>query len=169
MLKGFGGHFYGTLKMPELLTTGTPSNKELAEKTQWEKEKCSSKSLLTQKLLDSMMVLIHSRKLVKERWDEVVKEYMLKSEYVKMGLRAKFLGMKCTDKGGVREFLEGLWLKKCQAGVKIEENDYFLVIISSLPAAMVNFTLSQLAAACFSSTKTITSNNLISMVIEEAN
>ena len=86
------------------------------------------KSLLTQKLPDSTMVLIHSKKLVKERWDEVVKEYMLKSEYAKTGLRAKFLGMKCTDKGGVREFLEGLQLKKeelCQARVEIEENDYF--------------------------------------------
>ena len=32
--KGFWGHFNGTLKMPELPTTGTPSDKELAEKTQ---------------------------------------------------------------------------------------------------------------------------------------
>ena len=169
--KGFWGHFDGTSKMPELLTTGTPSDKELAEKTQWEKDERSSKSLLTQKLPDSTMVLIHSKKLVKERWDEVVKEYMLKSEYAKTGLRAKFLGMKCTDKGGVREFLEGLWLKKeelCQARVEIEEDDYFLVIISSLPAAMVNFASRQLAAARFSSTKTITSNDLISMLIEEA-
>ena len=140
--KGFWGHFNGTSKMPELPTTGTPSNKELAEKTQWEKDKRSSKSLLTQKLPDSTMVLIHSKKLVKERWDEVVKEYTLKSEYAKTGLRAKFLGMKYTDKGGVREFLEGLRLKKeelCQAGVEIEENDYFSVIISSLRAAMANF------------------------------
>ena len=101
----------------------------------------------------------------------MVKEYTLKSEYVKTGLRAKFLGMKCTYKGGVREFLEGLRLKKeelCQARVEIEENDYFLVIISSLPAAMANFTSSQLVAAHFSSTKTITSNDLISMLIEEA-
>ena len=116
-------------------------------------------------------MLIHSKKLVKERWDEVVKEYTLKSKYTKTGLRAKFLGMKCMDKGGVREFLEGLQLKKeelCQAGVEIEENNNFLVIISSLPAAMANFASSQLAAVHFSSTKTITSNDLISMLIEEA-
>ena len=113
--KRFWGHFDGTSKMPELPTTGTPSDKELAEKTQWEKDECSSKSLLTQKLPDSTMVLIHSKKLVKERWDEVVKEYTLKrlkSKYAKTGLRAKFLGMKCMDKGGVREYLEGLQLKK---------------------------------------------------------
>ena len=64
----------------------------------------------------------------------VVKEYTLKSEYAKTGLRAKFLGMRCTDKGGVREFLEGLRLKKeelSQAGVDIDEKDYFSVIVSS--------------------------------------
>ena len=29
--------------MPKLPTTGTPSDKELAEKTQWEKDECSLK------------------------------------------------------------------------------------------------------------------------------
>jgi hypothetical protein len=95
----------------------------------------------------------------------------LKSKYAKTGLRAKFLGMKCSDKGGVREFLEGLRLKKeelCQAGVDINEKDCFSIIISSLPAAMSNFASSQLAAAHFFGTKTITTNNLIPMLIEEA-
>ena len=149
-----------------------PTEAESAAKTQWEKDERSSKSLLTQKLPDSTMVLIHSKTSVKERWDEVVKEYTLKSKYVKTGLRAKFLSMRCGDKGSVREFLEGLWLKKeelSQAGVNIDENTYFLVIISSLPPAMSNFALSQLAAAHFSGTKTITSSDLISMLIEEAN
>ena len=102
---------------------------------------------------------------------EVVKEYTAKSEYAKTGLRVKFLGMKCMDKGGVREFLEGLRLKKeelSQAGVAIEEADYLSVILSSLPPAMSNFASSQLAAARFSATKTIMSSDLISMLIEEA-
>lgn len=117
------------------------------------------------------MVLIHSKPTVKERWEKVVKEYMLKSKYAKTGLRAKFMSMKCSDKGGVREFLEGLQLKKeelSQAGVNINKKDYFSVIISSLPPAMLNFTSSQLVAAHFSGTKTITSNNLISILLEEA-
>src|SRR5271168_741488 len=167
--KEFWGHFDGTSKTPVLSTP--PSKPELAAKSQWEKDERSSKSLLTQKLPDSTMVLIHSKMSVKERWDEVVKEYTLKSEFAKTGLRAKFLGMRCTDKGGVREFLEGLRLKKeelCQAGVDIDEKDYFSVIISSLPAAMSNFASSQLAAARFSGTRTITSSDLISMLIEEA-
>jgi hypothetical protein len=146
--KGFWGHFDGTSVIPTLSTP--PVAAEVAEKTQWEKDERSSKSLLTQKLPDSTLVLIHSKKSVKERWEAVVKEYTLKSEYAKTGLRAKFLGMRCTDKGGVREFLEGLRLKKeelVQAGVDIDEKDYFSVILSSLPPAMSNFASSQLAAA----------------------
>ena len=99
-------------------------------------------------------------------------EYKLKSEYAKTGLRTKFLGMKSSDKGGVRECLEGLRLKKeelCQAGVEIDKKDYFSMIISSLPPAMSNFASSQLAAAHFSVTKTLSSSELISMLIEEAN
>src|ERR1700678_1351900 len=167
--KGFWGHFDGSSVSPAL--SNPPTDAELAAKTQWEKDERSSKSLLTQKLPDSTLVLIHSQTSVKGRWDAVVKEYTLKSEYAKTGLRAKFLGMRCTDKGGVRKFLEGLRLKKeelCQAGVDIDEKDYFSVIISSLPTAMSNFASSQLAAARFFGTKTITTNDLISMLIEEA-
>ena len=57
----------------------------------------------------------------------------IESKYAKTGLQAKFLGMRCTDKGGVREFLEGLQLKKeelCQARVNIDKKDYFSVTIS---------------------------------------
>src|ERR1700679_9751 len=108
--KGFWGHFDGSSVSPAL--SNPPTDAELAAKTQWEKDERSSKSLLTQKLPDSTLVLIHSQTSVKGRWDAVVKEYTLKSEYAKTGLRAKFLGMRCTDKGGVREFLEGLRLKK---------------------------------------------------------
>ena len=167
--KGFWGHFDGTSTCP--VPSNPPADHQLAAKSQWEKDKRSSKSLLTQKLLDLTMVLIHSKTTVKERWDEVMKEYSAKSEYARTGLRAKFLGMKCTDKGGVREFLEGLRLKKeelSQARVVINEMDYLSVILSSLPPAMSNFASSQLAAARFSATKTITSSDLISMLIEEA-
>ena len=167
--KGFWGHFDGSTKAPTLSTP--PTQPELAAKTQWEKDERSSKSLLTQKLPDSTLVLIHLKTTVKERWDAVVKEYTEKSEYAKTGLRAKFLGLRCMDKGGVREFLEGLRLKKeelVQAGVEIEEKDYLSVILSSLPPAMANFASSQLAAAHFYGTKTIMSTDLISMLIEEA-
>jgi hypothetical protein len=78
---------------PCICLSSPPTEEEIAKKIQWEKDERSSKSLLTQKLLDLTMVLIHSKPTVKERWDEVVKEYTLKSKYAKMGMRAKFLAM----------------------------------------------------------------------------
>ena len=45
--KGFWGHFDGTSVIPTLSTP--PVAAEVAEKTQWEKDERSSKSLLTQK------------------------------------------------------------------------------------------------------------------------
>ena len=47
----------------------------------------------------------------------------------------KFMGKQCPERGNPREFLEGLRVKKeelAQAGVVINEKDYFSVIISSL-------------------------------------
>jgi hypothetical protein len=167
--KGFWGHFDGTSARPTLSTP--PTEPELEKQLQWDKDERSARSLLTQKLPDSTVVLIHSKTSVKERWGEVVKEYTLKSEYARTGLRAKFLGMKCTDRGGVREFLEGLRLKKeelSQAGVDIDEKDYFSVIISSLPPSMSNFASSQMAAARFSATKVLLSTDLLPILIEEA-
>ena len=53
-------------------------------------------------------------------------------------------------------------------GVDIDEKDYHSMIISSLPYSLANFALNQLAAAkLYSSTKTITSDTLISLISKE--
>ena len=80
--------------------------------------------------------------------------------------------MRCLEKGNLRDFLEGLRVKKeemAQAGVNVNEKDYFSIIISSLPYSLSNFASSQLAAAQFLSTKKITPDNLLSMLLEESN
>ena len=53
--KGFWGHFDGSSTKPEIDTPST--EQQLAALSQWEKDERSSKSLLTQKLPDSTMVL----------------------------------------------------------------------------------------------------------------
>ena len=114
--------------------------------------------------------MIHSKDTVKERWDAVVMEYSKKSAYAQTDLRAKFLAMRCPDKGNPREFLEGLRVKReelSQAGVVIDEKDYFSVIISSLPFSLSNFASNQLAATQFS-TRKITPDDLLSMLLEES-
>ena len=63
--KGFWGHFDGMLTCPVL--DNPPEDHQLAAKTQWDKDERSSKSLLTRKLPDSTMVLVHLKSTAKER------------------------------------------------------------------------------------------------------
>jgi hypothetical protein len=49
--------------------------------------------LLTQKLPDSTVVLIHGKKTVRKRWEAVVREFSRKSAYAQADLHAKFMGM----------------------------------------------------------------------------
>jgi hypothetical protein len=138
--KGFWGHFDGTSMCPELSSPATAE--ETAAKNQWEKDKWSAKSLLTQKIPDSMLMQVHSKMSMKEQWEAIVKEYTDKGAYAQTELRSKFLESRCPDKGNVREFLESLCVKReelAQVGVTIDDKDYLSTIVASLPYALSNF------------------------------
>jgi len=169
--KGFWGHFNGTVSKPTATDPDAPTATETAAIAQWDKDERSAKSLLTQKLPDSTVVMVHGKKTVRERWEVVVKEFSKKSAYAQADMRAKFMAMRCPDKGNPREFLEGLRVRKeelAQAGVVVDEKDYFSVIISSLPYALSNFASSQLAAAQYLSDCKISPDDLLSMLLEES-
>ena len=68
-VKGFWGHFDGSLSPP--VTTATFSDTNKTTLVQWEKDERSVKTLLTQQLLDSLVMEIHSKKSVKERWEAI--------------------------------------------------------------------------------------------------
>jgi len=148
------------------------TSKEIAAKSQWEKDERSAKSLLTQKLPDSTLMKVHTKPTVQERWEAVMKEYTEKGAYAQMDMRAKFLALRCPEKGNVRDFLDELQVKKeelVQVGVVIDNKDYLSTIISSLPFSLSSFALAQLAAArMFASTKTIEPDVLMSLLMEEA-
>jgi hypothetical protein len=85
---------------------------------------------------------IHMKVTVRERWEAVVKEYTEKGAYAQMDMCAKFLASRCPKKGNVREFLDKLQTRKeelAQVGVEIDDKDYLLTIISSLPVTRCNF------------------------------
>ena len=79
------------------------------------------------------------------------------SAYMQVDMQAKFMAMRCPDKRNLREFLEGLRVKKkkelVQAGVEVGEKNYFSIIISSFLYILSNFTLSQLVVAQYLSLK----------------
>ena len=100
----------------------------------------------------------------------MVKEFSKRSAYAQTDLCAKFMAMCCLEKTNPREFLESLRLKKeelSQAGVMIEEKDYFSVILSSLPFSLSNFASNLLAAAQFSM-RIMGPDDLLPMLMEES-
>lgn len=169
--KGFWGHFNGTIPYP---TVSSPSTSiERALLAQWQKDERSTKSLLTQKIPDSALMLLWNKNTVEERWAVIRKEYTQKGTYAQTDLRTSFLKSKCPDKGNVKEFLDNLRTKKeelAAVGVEISETDYRSTIISSLPFWLSNFASGQLAAAkLYSATKTIDPDALMLLISEEYN
>jgi hypothetical protein len=167
--KGFWDHFDGSSSAP--VTTTSSTEAELTAKKQWDKDERSAKTLLTQRLPDSTVMEIHSKKTVKERWEAVVKEYTVKGAYAQTEMRAKFLMSRCPEKGNARDFLRGLRLKKeelAQVGVKISDEDYLSTIISSLPDALSNFASMQMSWTFQQSQQTMDANTLMTMLLQEA-
>jgi len=183
--KGYWGHFDGISECPaatkpeDLPATtadapapAAPSAEDLAAAiNQWNKNKPSVKSLLTQKIPNSALMHIQNKKSVKKCWDTITSEYTKKGTFVQTDLWMHFLESKCPDKGNIQQFLDELHMEQeelATVGVDIDEKDYHSTIISSLPYSLANFTLNQLATAkLYSSTKTITPDTLISLISEE--
>src|SRR6266567_7956404 len=180
--KGFWGHFDGSEPRPVVsaAATATPvdhdAQTKLAEalamqQLQWDKNERSAKSLLTQKIPDSTLMRVHSKKTVKECWDAIVVEYTSKGAYAQTDLRQKFMEMRCADNDNVCEFLDDLrvkWEELASVGVDIDEKDYHSTILASLPFALSNFASAQLAAArMWAPTKTINPDDLILLINEE--
>jgi len=169
--KGFWGHFTSTKLRPTADIPGaeavavavavpaegdkvpppilTAEELAVAQK-QWDKDELSAKSLLTQKIPDSTLMRIHTKKTVCERWEAIITEYTEKGAYAQTDLCKEFLRSKCPNRSNVREFLDNLRVKRkelASVGVKISEDDYHSTIINSLPNSLANFASLQLAAA----------------------
>ncbi|KAJ8507986.1 hypothetical protein ONZ45_g9696 [Pleurotus djamor] len=177
--KGFLGHFDGTTPHPAALTTQSPQGgtaaaaqtRDLAEEVaQWEKNERSAKSLLTQKIPDSTLILIQGKKSVKDRWDAVVSEYTDKDAFAKSDLRNEFMSMRCPAKGNVKEFLENLRVRREELitmDVEINEIDYRSTIISSLPPNLSSYASAIMTAVYTATRKQIEPNLLIQSVSAE--
>ena len=59
--KGYWGHFNGTVSRPTAANPASPTATETTAIAQWDKDERSAKSLLTQKLPDSTVILIHAK------------------------------------------------------------------------------------------------------------
>src|SRR6267378_2273585 len=102
--KGFWGHFTGTKICPAAKATpADPDNPTLAAEElttaqkQWDKDELSAKSLLTQKIPDSTLMCVHTKKTVRERWEAIVTKYTEKGAYAQTDPCKDFLKSKCPN------------------------------------------------------------------------
>jgi len=103
----------------------------------------------------------------------IVREYTEKGIFAQMELCARFLKVKCPEKGDIRQFLDDLCVKQEELAtmdVEINEKDYCSTIISSLPIHLSNFASNQLAVARLyaPTTETIEPDALISLIAKES-
>jgi hypothetical protein len=82
--KGYWGHFDGTSKAPSLGSPATESETEAL--ATWNKNEHTVKALLTQKIPDSVLILVHSHSLVRECWAVIVAKYSEKGTFAQMEL-----------------------------------------------------------------------------------
>ena len=166
--KGFWEHFDGSTRPPVI--SESPTAAEIATRSQWDKNERSAKALLTQRLPDSTVMEIHAKKTVRERWEAVVREYTVKGVHAQTEIQAKFLTMRCPEKGNAKEFLRGLRLKKeelVQVRVKISDEEYLSTIISSLPNTLANFASMQMAWTLQQTSKSMDAGTLMTMLLQE--
>jgi gag-polypeptide of LTR copia-type len=132
--KSLWGYFDGTITQPTVSTPPAAGEEDALAK--WVKEDRTAKALLTHRIPDSTLIRVHSKPSLKDRRDLMVKEYSSKGAFAQADLRTQFMDSRCPDKGNVREFLDGLCVKREELatfGVDIEIKDYCSTIIKSLP------------------------------------
>lgn len=88
--KGFFGHFDGTTPRPPPVVAADKTSTDV-EGLKWDKDERAARSLLTQKLPDSALMLVHNVASVSEHWKILKTKYTEKGAYARTYLRRQFL------------------------------------------------------------------------------
>ncbi|KAG5715707.1 hypothetical protein E4T56_gene198 [Termitomyces sp. T112] len=124
---------------------------------------------------DLAVMKLHCHKTVAEAWAALTKEYTQKGTFTQTQLCTEFLGMRCPDKGDVCAFLDSLQVKKeelASVGLDINDKDYHLTIIGSLPPSLATYansllTATKLLSSSMHDSSNIDSDTLIIVISEE--
>ena len=123
--KDLWGHLDGSTTCPKYPDPMSADQK--TEVNKWVKDKRMAKHLLAQRIPDSTALQVQKKMTVAEMWAEITKEYMEKGVYAQTDLRVQFLKLKLAKGADVRQFLDGLQMKREElvaVGVNIDEKDY---------------------------------------------
>ena len=146
--KDLWGHLDGSTARPSYTNPLTPEQQ--TEVNKWVKDEWMAKHLLAQQIPDLTALQVQKKTTMAEMWAEITKEYMKKGTYTQTDPCVQFLESKLAKGADIWQFLDGLQMKREElvaVGVDINEKDYRLMIIKSLPNLLANFASSQLTAA----------------------
>ncbi|KZT27770.1 hypothetical protein NEOLEDRAFT_1021166, partial [Neolentinus lepideus HHB14362 ss-1] len=146
--KRLWGHFSGVVTMPQA-QSAMLTDDEREKMTKWEDNEVTAQYLLSQKLPDSTFLRYRNCHTVTDRWAAIRDEFTHKGLHMQADICRHFMASKCSLKGNVRDFLEGLLMKKeelASIGVDISDKDLRATIVACLPEALSHFTAQTLAS-----------------------
>src|SRR5882762_10183578 len=117
---------------------------------EWDKNECTVKYMLTQRLPDSTLIHIQCYVTIAEQWSAIIEEYTKKGESAQAELWRDFMELCCGASANVWQFLNDLQTQKEEilaCGVNINDDDYRVTIIRSIPKDLADFASSTLSAA----------------------
>ena len=165
-------HFSGTPGRPVPADANKVTDEEKKAQDEWDQDEVVARYLLSQRLPDSTAVRLKGLSTAKERWDKVIAEFSVKSQYAETDMLTAFSEMRCPRGGDVRSFLGSLRVKReelAAVGVKMSDKEYRSAIIKSIPEEMSKFASSLLTAArVLQPTTSIDPDILIDHLSEEA-
>ncbi|KAI9459736.1 hypothetical protein BJY52DRAFT_1186356 [Lactarius psammicola] len=139
---------------------------------EWKHEETIAKYILSQRLPNSTAVCLKTLQSAKERWDKVMTEFSVKSQYAETDLLTTFSKMCCPRGGDVRTFLGQMCVKReelATVGVTMTEKEYRSAIIKAIPDEMSKFASGLLTAArVLQPSTSINPDILIDHIFEEA-
>ncbi|KAJ7312269.1 hypothetical protein DFH08DRAFT_897222, partial [Mycena albidolilacea] len=113
--KGYLGHFDGLEPRPTF-EIAPLTQAQADELTVWDKAEWNSKTLILQRVPDSIALLLNLMPTVADIWNHIVGTYSTNGAYARTNLRSQFLQSKCPASGNVREFLDNLSTRRAELG-----------------------------------------------------
>jgi len=163
-------HFDSSEPCPVPVDSDHPTTAETQELKRWDCKDWIACNLLNKCLPNETMREVQQYPTVKEKWDIVKQQFMVKSTYVWNALHWLFINMQCPKGGDIHTFLSSL-MKWCNellaAGVTIGNEDFKRMVLDSIPDPLAAYTSQFLGQACLNG-KPLEMRDIIHLLSKEA-
>lgn len=157
--RGLYGHLDGTTVRPNAPPTRPVGSETLTmeEVSQVDKyTKDVNQYLLEQAIVlqqiastipDSLYLKIKGKTTVKEAWEVLTGDFEKRSRMITIELRRKLHDVRCAETGNVRVHFDNVQTMREELGTSLSEQDFFAIILGSLPKSYDQFISAVIATA----------------------